>query len=208
MGAITPVALRPWGGSEVGEENLTQRRKAAKNANGTVSKSNGEIEIRLPNDAPGSRQNGSGPGISSSVAPSPLRVRSSSSKDIAPASDLGERAKVSLTMIVREEENNLPRCLESVRGIFDEIIVVDTGSTDRTVEIARSFGAKVFDFVWVDSFSAARNEALAHATGDFAFWLDADLSPRSPVRGSSPARGGRLCRRLGRTTLLRMHRWP
>ena len=57
---------------------------------------------------------------------------------------------------------------------FDEIVVVDTGSTDRTVEIARSFGAKVFDFVWVDSFSAARNEALSHAAGDYAFWLDAD----------------------------------
>jgi tetratricopeptide (TPR) repeat protein len=68
----------------------------------------------------------------------------------------------------------LANCLESVRGIFDEIAVVDTGSTDRTVEIARSFGANVFDFVWVDNFSAARNEALSHATGDFAFWLDAD----------------------------------
>ena len=77
-------------------------------------------------------------------------------------------------MIVRDEEKNLSNCLESVRGIFDEIVVVDTGSTDRTVEIARSFGANVFDFVWVDSFSAARNEALSHATGDFAFWLDAD----------------------------------
>jgi glycosyltransferase involved in cell wall biosynthesis len=77
-------------------------------------------------------------------------------------------------MIVRDEEKNLANCLESVRGIFDEIVVVDTGSTDRTVEIARSFGAKVFDSVWVDSFSAARNEALSHATGDFAFWLDAD----------------------------------
>jgi glycosyltransferase involved in cell wall biosynthesis len=61
-----------------------------------------------------------------------------------------------------------------VRGVFDEIIIVDTGSTDRTVEIARSFGARVFEFAWVDSFSAARNEALSHATGDYAFWLDAD----------------------------------
>jgi glycosyltransferase involved in cell wall biosynthesis len=77
-------------------------------------------------------------------------------------------------MIVKNEENNISCCLESVRGIFDEIVIVDTGSTDRTVEIARSFGAKVFDFVWVDSFSAARNEALSHATGDYAFWLDAD----------------------------------
>ncbi|MHB1558022.1 MAG: glycosyltransferase [Isosphaeraceae bacterium] len=77
-------------------------------------------------------------------------------------------------MIVRDEERNLANCLESVRGIFDEIVVVDTGSVDRTVEIARSFGARVFDFVWVDDFAAARNAALARATGDYAFWLDAD----------------------------------
>ena len=77
-------------------------------------------------------------------------------------------------MIVRDEENNLPTCLESVRGLFDEIVIVDTGSTDRTAEIARSFGARVFDFVWVDDFAAARNAALARATGDYAFWLDAD----------------------------------
>jgi glycosyltransferase involved in cell wall biosynthesis len=57
---------------------------------------------------------------------------------------------------------------------FDEIVVVDTGSSDRTVEIAWSFGAHVFDFVWVDDFAAARNAALARATGDCAFWLDAD----------------------------------
>ena len=81
---------------------------------------------------------------------------------------------VSLTMIVKNEEENLPRCLASVEGVFDEIIVVDTGSTDRTKEIAREFGAKVFDFEWIDSFAAARNEALSHATGDYAFWLDAD----------------------------------
>jgi glycosyltransferase involved in cell wall biosynthesis len=77
-------------------------------------------------------------------------------------------------MIVRDEEDNLSNCLESVRGLFDEIVVVDTGSVDRTKEIAREFGAKVFDFVWIDDFAAARNEALSHATGDYAFWLDAD----------------------------------
>jgi glycosyltransferase involved in cell wall biosynthesis len=77
-------------------------------------------------------------------------------------------------MIVRNEENNLPHALESVRGLFDELIVVDTGSEDRTVEIARSFGARVFDFPWVDDFAAARNAALARATGDYAFSLDAD----------------------------------
>jgi glycosyltransferase involved in cell wall biosynthesis len=85
-----------------------------------------------------------------------------------------ERARVSLTMIVKNEEVNLPKCLESVRGVFDEIVIVDTGSTDRTVEIARWFGARVFHFPWIDDFAAARNEALSHATGDYAFWLDAD----------------------------------
>lgn len=84
------------------------------------------------------------------------------------------RMRVSLTMIVRDEEANLPACLESAAGLFDEIVVVDTGSTDRTAEIARSVGARVFDFVWVDDFAAARNAALARATGDYAFWLDAD----------------------------------
>jgi Glycosyl transferase family 2 len=68
----------------------------------------------------------------------------------------------------------LPVCLESVRGLFDEIVVIDTGSHDRTVEIVRLFGANVFDVAWVDDFAAARNEALARATGDYAFWLDAD----------------------------------
>jgi glycosyltransferase involved in cell wall biosynthesis len=87
-----------------------------------------------------------------------------------------------LTAIVRDEESNLPRCLESVRGLFDEIVVVDTGSRDRTIEIARSFGARVFDFVWVDDFAAARNAALARATCDYAFWLDADDLIEPPER--------------------------
>ena len=64
-------------------------------------------------------------------------------------------------MIVRDEEDNLPHCLRSVRGIFDEIVVVDTGSVDRTREIAREFGAQVFDFAWIDDFAAARNAALS-----------------------------------------------
>lgn len=94
----------------------------------------------------------------------------------------GTRPKVSMTMIVRNEEQNLPACLGSVQGLFDEIIVVDTGSTDRTVEIARSFGARVFDFIWVDDFAAARNAALARARGDYAFWLDADDVLEPPQR--------------------------
>ena len=85
-------------------------------------------------------------------------------------------------MIVRDEETNISKCLSSVAGLFDEIVVVDTGSKDRTREIAREFGARVFDFVWVDDFAAARNAALARATGDYAFWLDADDVVDPPER--------------------------
>ena len=92
------------------------------------------------------------------------------------------KLRVSLTMIVRDEEDNLPKCLESVRGIFDEAVVVDTGSVDRTVEIAREFGARVFAFAWIDDFAAARNETLAHAIGDYVFWLDADDVVDPPQR--------------------------
>ena len=82
--------------------------------------------------------------------------------------------RVSLTMIVKNEEANLPACLDSVAGLVREIIVVDTGSTDRTKEIAARYGAKVFDFPWCDDFAAARNAGLDHATGNWIFWLDAD----------------------------------
>jgi glycosyltransferase involved in cell wall biosynthesis len=77
-------------------------------------------------------------------------------------------------MIVKNEERHLPDCLASVRDLVDEVVVVDTGSADRTRAIAADFGAKVFDFAWVDSFAAARNESLRHATGDWVFWMDAD----------------------------------
>lgn len=81
---------------------------------------------------------------------------------------------LSLCMIVRNEEQNLPLCLKPLEGLFDEVIVVDTGSTDDTRQVATRLGAKVHDFRWVDDFSAARNESLRHATGDWVMWLDAD----------------------------------
>jgi FkbM family methyltransferase len=84
------------------------------------------------------------------------------------------KPSVSLCMIVRNEESHLQACLASVADLVDEIIVVDTGSTDRTKEIAEAAGARVYDFAWVDSFAAARNESLRHATGDWILWLDAD----------------------------------
>ena len=88
----------------------------------------------------------------------------------------GTRPRVSLCMIVRNEEANLDACLKSIASIVDEIILVDSGSTDRTVEIGRSYGAKIVPFEWIDDFSAARNESLRHATGDYLLWLDADES--------------------------------
>jgi GT2 family glycosyltransferase/predicted Zn-dependent protease len=91
----------------------------------------------------------------------------------APAAPAG-RPRVSLCLIVKDEEANLPACLGAAADLVDEIVVVDTGSSDRTGEVAASFGARVYDFPWPDSFAAARNESLRHATGDWVFWLDAD----------------------------------
>lgn len=89
--------------------------------------------------------------------------------------------KLSACLIVRDEEKNLARCLNSLKDVVDEIVVVDTGSTDKTIEIAESFGAKIGHFEWIQDFSAARNHSLELATGDWAFWIDADeeLTPES-----------------------------
>lgn len=81
---------------------------------------------------------------------------------------------ISLSMIVKNEENTLERCLQSVRDIVDEIIIVDTGSTDRTKEVAGKWTPHVFDFTWIHDFSAARNFSFTKATMDYIFWLDAD----------------------------------
>ena len=81
---------------------------------------------------------------------------------------------ISLCLMVRNEEDSLPGCLQSAADLVDETIVVDTGSTDRTKEVAASFAAKVFDFPWIDDFAAARNECIRHATGEWIFWMDAD----------------------------------
>lgn len=82
--------------------------------------------------------------------------------------------EVSLCMIVKNEEEYLPRCLNSVKNIVDEIIIVDTGSTDRTVEIAKEFDSKIYFFQWNNNFSEARNESLKHATKDWILIIDAD----------------------------------
>ena len=92
--------------------------------------------------------------------------------------------KISACYMVRNEEKTLLQSLQSVSKAADEIIVVDTGSTDRTKEIALSFQAKVYDFPWQDDFSAPRNFALSKATGDWIVFLDADeyFSPAAAHR--------------------------
>lgn len=89
---------------------------------------------------------------------------------------------ISLCMIVRNEEAVLDRCLESAADLVDEIVIVDTGSTDATKEIARQFTDKLFDFPWVDDFAAARNFSFDQASGDYCMWLDADDVIEEPDR--------------------------
>lgn len=90
-------------------------------------------------------------------------------------------AALSLCMIVKNEEEHLARCLSSVRDAADEIVIVDTGSSDKTIEIAESFGSNIFHFNWIDDFSAARNFSISKCRGDWILYLDADeqLNPDS-----------------------------
>ena len=82
--------------------------------------------------------------------------------------------KISLCMIARDEEEYIENAISSVLPIVDEVIVVDTGSKDKTKEIAEKLGAEVYDFKWQDDFSKARNESIKHATGNWILVLDAD----------------------------------
>jgi FkbM family methyltransferase len=85
-----------------------------------------------------------------------------------------KKAPVSLCMIIKDEETYLARCLASVKPIVDEMIVVDTGSTDRSKDIAITFGAKVYDYEWRDDFAAARNYSISKASGEWILILDGD----------------------------------
>lgn len=84
--------------------------------------------------------------------------------------------KLSACVIVKNEEKNLPCWLQCMRGLADELIVVDTGSTDHTVELARQGEAQVYSFAWQDDFAAAKNHAIEQASGDWILFLDADES--------------------------------
>lgn len=92
----------------------------------------------------------------------------------ASLADRAQKASVSLCMIVKDEERVIGECLKSAMPFFKETIVVDTGSTDRTVQIAESLGARVYHHPWQESFSEARNNSLSYAGGKWLFWMDAD----------------------------------
>ena len=103
-----------------------------------------------------------------------LRSLEADAKRVAGRARPAEALTISLCMIVRDEESMLPRCLEAVAGHVDEIVIVDTGSTDGTIEIARSFGATVVEAEWTGDFAAARNISFEAATSDWIVYLDAD----------------------------------
>ena len=100
--------------------------------------------------------------------------------------------KINLVMIVKNEERSLTRCLLAARPFVDEMIVADTGSTDRTKELAQKAGARVFDFAWIRDFAAARNYALEQSDADWNLVLDADeyLRPASRKKLEAALRGG------------------
>ncbi len=108
---------------------------------------------------------------------------------------------LTLCMIVKNEEENLHKCLDSVKDIVDEIVICDTGSTDSTIEIAKSYNAILTSFVWVDDYAAARNQALQYCTGEWILYLDADeiLSKESAInlrdflKNASEKHGGFIC---------------
>ena len=95
-------------------------------------------------------------------------------RKLKPTKKAKQHIKISACYIVKNEENNLPRSIESLKDAVNEIIVVDTGSTDNTIDVAKSYGATVIKTTWEDDFSAPRNLAIDNATGDWIIFLDAD----------------------------------
>jgi tetratricopeptide (TPR) repeat protein len=116
---------------------------------------------------------GSRPNLPAAVE-AQLRAVEGEARRVAAAARPATGLRLSLCMIVRDEEEMLPRSLAAVRDAVDEIVVVDTGSRDATVEVARSFGARVLEREWTGSFAEARNASIEAASGDWLLFLDAD----------------------------------
>lgn len=93
-----------------------------------------------------------------------------------------KRATIAAAIITRNELKFLPGCLESLQGVVDDVVVVDTGSTDGTQAIVRSYGAQLFEFAWIDDFAAARNRTLSEVRADWILYIDADERVRTPER--------------------------
>jgi tetratricopeptide (TPR) repeat protein len=127
-------------------------------------------ELAAPVARDGARSRAGGP-AGSAAALADLARRAA---EIAGRARPAEGLRLSLCMIVRDEQEMLPRCLETAAEAVDEIVIVDTGSTDATIEIARSFGARVIEHPWTGSFAEARNVSFDAASGDWLMYLDAD----------------------------------
>jgi tetratricopeptide (TPR) repeat protein len=127
-----------------------------------LSKENAEKDSKMSKKKPSRKKNKSSAG--KNKQPSPAQ----------PSKASNGGATISACMMVKNEEKNLSRALQSIKEWVDEIIVVDTGSTDRTVEIAESFGAKVYHHPWENDFSKHRNQSISYAKGDWILILDAD----------------------------------
>ncbi len=110
------------------------------------------------------------PATNKIVGPVDVDIREWSIEEIKECGD----PKITLCMILKDEEDHIRRCLESVKGHVDEIVVVDTGSTDKTMEICKEYGAKVFEHPWEGSFSTARNQAMSHVSTEWILQLDGD----------------------------------
>jgi tetratricopeptide (TPR) repeat protein len=135
------------------------------------------LDPQLPHAAPNLdaalARKGSRPNLPAAVG-AQLRALEAEARRVAATARPATGLRLSLCMIVRDEEEMLPRSLAAARDAVDEIVVIDTGSRDRTVEIARSFGATVLEREWTGSFAAARNASIEAATGDWLLFLDAD----------------------------------
>ncbi|MCP3954984.1 MAG: tetratricopeptide repeat protein [Desulfobacterales bacterium] len=112
-------------------------------------------------------------GVEASLLDAALAVREQLDPGVIGTADQPP-VTLAFCLIVKDEERDLPRCLESIKPVADEIVVVDTGSQDRTRDVARVFGARVFDFQWCDDFAAAKNYAAEQAEADWIFSIDAD----------------------------------